>query len=411
MDSIIVEPSILKGSVRISGSKNASLPIICASLLVDEVYLIDVPKIKDIEILLDILKNLNCIIKWKGNLLYINSKDIIYRPLTIEGISLIRGSYYLIPIMLYLFNKCEISFPGGCQFDSRPIDLHIGLFKGIGYLVEEKDNIISFTLKDKIKKNKYFIPRPSVGASINAILGSLAFDYIVIDGLNIEPEGRCLVDFLRGIGFDIMQIRSRCIFKESKPKFLKYRYRIIPDRMEMMTYIVMGLLCGRVKITNIDYNQIRYPLDLLIKHGYKIDINKNNIISYKSRGESFDIEASEFPLLPTDMQPLLGVLSLFSKGNGKIEDKIYPSRIQIYKELNKIANLNIIGNKVYYIGSDSLATSTVKASDLRNAAGLFLYSLKSGGTILNYKIIERGYENFYKKIKSLGADITFNSKK
>lgn len=411
MDSIIVEPSVLKGKVRISGSKNASLPIICASLLIDEVSLIDVPRIKDIEILLDILKKLNCSIRWKHNRLYINSKNIIYKPLTIENISLIRGSYYLIPIMLYLFNRCEIAYPGGCSFDSRPIDLHIELFRSLGYLVDVKENSIIFTQKEKIKKISYFIPRLSVGASINAILGALSFDYIVLDGLNIEPEGRSVISFLKNIGFDIMAIGGRCIFKSSRPKVLKYSYRIIPDRMEMMTYIVMGLLCGKVKLFNIDYNQIRYPVDLLIKHGYKIDINKDNIISYKSRGEAFDIETSEYPLLPTDMQPLLGVLSLFSRGYGKIVDNIYPSRIQLYKELNKIANINIIGNSVYYIGSDYLATSTVKANDLRNAAGLFLYSLKSGGIILNYKIIERGYQDFYKKIKYLGAKITINSKK
>ena len=221
MDSIIVEPSTLKGKVRISGSKNASLPIICAALLIDEVCLIDVPKIKDVEILLNILEKLNCTIKQKHNHLYINSRNIAYIPLTIDSISLIRGSYYLIPIMLYLFNKCEISYPGGCDFDSRPIDLHIELFKSLGYDVEIKDNIILFTLKKRIKKLNYSISKLSVGASINAILGSLTFDYIVLDGLNIEPEGRALVDFLKGIGFDIMQIKSRCIFKKSRPNTLK----------------------------------------------------------------------------------------------------------------------------------------------------------------------------------------------
>ncbi len=411
MDAIIIEPKKLSGNVSISGSKNASLPIICASLLIDEVYLINVPKIKDIMLLIEILKKLNCIVYFKRNYLYINSKNIKYKPLFFEEVEKIRGSYYLIPIMLYLFHKCEIAMPGGCSFDKRPIDIHLELFNNLGYKVIENNNIISILLNEKIDKLEYCLKGLSVGASINAILISIAFEYIVLDGLNIEPEGRDLINFLRGIGFDVMCIGRRCITKKTIPNKLIYRYKIIPDRMEMMTFIAMGLLCGEITIKNIDINQIRYPLDVLKKSEYNISEKKNKIVVKRSRGKAFNIEASIYPFMPTDMQPILGILSMFSRGNGYIYDSIYPNRIQIYKELNSILDINIIGNKVYYVGNDYHININSIASDLRNAAGLFLYSLRCGGTIYNYKIIERGYEDFYKKIKKLGAKFTRVSKK
>lgn len=394
----------LKGVVRISGSKNSSMPIICTSLLnKGVVQLKNVPKISDIFKLLKILLYLNCKISWKRNLI-IDSTNVSYKPLLLNECKEIRGSYYLIPVMLYLFNKCEIILPGGCDIGIRGIDEHIRGFEALGYKCNINNNLLTIEGEASFDDFLYKMSKDSVGASINIIIASLKCKYAKIDNLVIEPEGLDVINFLNCLGFNIKYLNRICVIKEKIMQNMNVIYTIIPDRIEAMTFVVMGLLCGNIKIKGAFIDHIRYPLDLLIKNGYRVKIKNNNIVVNKSRGSCFNIRTDIYPLFPTDLQPIFGVLLSFGRGSCVIEENIFDNRMQIYNDLNSCGGyVNIINNKAYLIGCDKMDFINAKCIDLRQAAALMILGLKCGGRIENIELINRGYECFFKKISKLKA--------
>lgn len=408
LDKIIIKkPTKLKGTVKISGSKNAAIPILCTSLLSRrKVVLKNVPKITDILKLCKILKRIHCRVGWFMNTLTVDSSGLKYEPLVFKECMEIRGSYYLIPVFLYLFGKCEIALPGGCNIGRRPIDLHLEAFKAFGYDSYTVDNILSVIKNDSKKKEvHYTMSKHSVGASINAIIASLHCSYATIDNVVLEPEALAVVDFLNQMGYDVAALRSKCVYKGYKEiQTQKIKYRIIPDRMEAMTFIVMGLLCGKVKVKGVNIHHMKYPLDLLIRAKYKLRFGKKHITAYESRGNSFNIETEVYPLFPTDLQPIFGVLLAHSRGTCTVEERIFENRMQIYHDMiSSGASINVIENKAYIIGGTTLNTNTYKASDLRQAAAVLILALKHGGTVENIQLIQRGYEVLFYKIRILGA--------
>lgn len=403
-------PQNLKGSINISGSKNASIPIICASLLnKGKIVLKNVPAIKDVDKLITILRYLGCKIKFKNNILNINSVNINYKPLALKECAELRGSYYLIPVMLYLFKKCEILLPGGCKIGSRLIDEHINIFKAYGYEVLENDNVLIINKANDIKKINYEMNKKSVGASINAIIMALSIDYSVISNTVLEPEALCLIEFLNKLGFSIIAFNNKCVIRKSFDIKNDFKFKIIPDRIEAMTFIIMGLLCGKIRVNNINRFHFKYPLDLLINAGYKLKIKDKYIIAYKSKGKSFDIKTDIYPYFPTDMQPLFGALLATAYGGSKIEEQIFDSRMQIYHDINSIGgSVNVIGNIAYIDGVDKLNEINKECQDLRHSAALMLLALSNGGKISNIEILNRGYDNFFFKIRTLGAIFKLN---
>lgn len=400
----------MKGTINISGSKNAAIPIICTSLLnKGNVTLKNIARITDVIKLVKIIKYLGCKIRFKGNVLKINSSKIEYKPLLLKECSELRGSYYLVPIMLYLFNKCEILLPGGCKIGTRSIDEHINIFTSFGYDVKENNNILSVFKNKSITNINYVMNKKSVGASINAIVMALLIDYSVISNLVLEPEALCLIDFLNKMGFSITAFNNRCVVRKSFDINNSIKYKILPDRIEAMTFIIMGLLCGKIKIQNFNKDHFKYPLDLLINAGYKLKIKDKYITAYKSRGKAFDVKTDIYPYFPTDMQPLFGVLLAMAKGSSKIEEQIFDNRMQIYHDINNIGgNINVIGNIAYIDGAEKLNEIEGECHDLRHSAALMLLGLANGGTIKNIEILNRGYENFIFKVRTLGANFKLN---
>ena len=394
----------LKGTVKISGSKNAAIPIICTSLLTDRVRLSNVPKIIDIVKLLKILNYINVKTKWNKNNLYIDSRNIVYKPLTIEECNQIRGSYYLIPVFLYLFDKCEIVLPGGCKIGKRPIDSHLDAISAFGYKYIINDNYLKIKKDRRINNIDYSITKKSVGASINTLVLALKAQYAVISNLNIEPEGFAVIEFLKMMGFSISLLNNKSVIKNSTRNYSYIKYKIIPDRIEAMTFTVMGLLCGNLKIKNIDLHHMKNPLTLLIKSKYDIKLLKNSIIAKKSNGRSFDITTEEYPGFPTDLQAIFGVLLNYSYGSSVVNEVIFENRMQIYNNLIELgSDITLIDNKAYINGIISTETIDFKANDLRHAAALTILALRNGGNVDNIELIERGYEKFFSKITKLGA--------
>ena len=405
---IVNKPVNLKGTVKVSGSKNASIPIICASIMhKGKIKLKNVPRISDVFAIVKILKYLSCRVRFIRSTLIIDSRKIKYKPLSIDECKKIRGSYYLIGPMLNLFGKCIIALPGGCNIGERPIDAHIDMLNAFGYETKIDNNILYINRLEEKQTVNYRMIKRSVGASINAILTSLTYNNAIISNLVIEPEAMNLIDFLHELGYHIESTLDVCITRGRLYIPDDIAFNIIPDRIEAMTFIVMGLLCGDIKVKGSMPFHYNIALTNLVDSGYNVKLKKDMVRAKKSRGQAFNIKTDYYPLFPTDLQPILAVLLSTSRGSCCIEESIFENRMQIFKDLNNCGGyINIIGNKAYVVGTDTLEEHSFKAQDLRHSAALALLTLAYGGEVYDIEYIERGYENFFSKIRKLGAQFT-----
>ena len=391
--------------MNISGSKNAAIPIICTSIIRrGKVVLKNTPRISDIFILLKIIKELNCKVIFLRNTLIIDSTNVKYKSLNNENVKKIRGSYYLIGPLLYLFGKCEIALQGGCSIGERPIDAHIDMLKSFGNQVEIINNVLCVVRAKEIKDITYTMIKKSVGASINAIICSSLMQKSVLLDLVVEPETIDELGFMKSLGYEIIFNKQECVIYNKIYDNRKIRYQVIPDRIEAMTFIILGLLTGNIKICKSNIDHYRLPLNLLINAGYNIKIKKDKVIAKKSRGKGFDIETNVYPNFPTDMQPLFGLLLSLAKGKSQITENIFENRMQIYDDLvSSKACINIVDNKAYIIGVDALEYNNYISKDLRHSAAVVLLVLTFGGVVDNLDVLNRGYECFFYKIRQLRA--------
>ena len=398
----------LKGKVRISGSKNAALPIICGSILnKGKVVLKNVTRISDVFDMCKILKYINCKVKFKKNTLIIDSTNINYKPLLLEECQKIRASYYFIGSFLALFQKCEILIPGGCNIGKRPIDYHIKVFTDMGYKCLLKNDILIVTKERNIDYININIPNKSVGASMNAILVGTHFKQGCISNLLVEPECENLVNFLKIMGFNIELFEEKIIYKESNYLKNKVNFSIIPDRIETMTYTVLGLLCGDLVINKCNPKHLLSPLNILVKNGYKIDILQDCLHVYKSVGNQINLKTDVYPGFPTDLQPIFGVLASQTVKDSYIEETVFENRMQIYKDLINSGVECIIQDNKAQIMPSKIISNNYKAYDLRHGAALIiLASIGDKDSIIsNFEVILRGYEDIIKKLKKIGVNI------
>lgn len=403
----------LTGEVQISGSKNASLALIVASLLnKEEVVLKNVPNILDVNILLNILRYLNVIIEYKNNELYINSKNIEYKTLAIDDVKKIRGSSYLMGAFLSLFKKVEIYNPGGCAFSNRPIDYHLEAFEIFGSNVSYYENKILITL-DKEVNGYYHIPQISVGTTIDILIfASLLENTIILDNIANEPEVHEVINFLILLGVEIVKIKEKTLFVKGN-KSLKNRitYTLKNDRIEAQTFALIGASIGEnLIIKGFDIFDNLYLLNIFIKLKVPFNIQEDTLIISKIKDfEGLELETNPFPLLPTDIQPLLCVFLSLGRSKSTIEELIYPTRLSHVYELQKLGfNLDINNNYIIIKPINKLIGNIVTGKDLRGTFSLVIGALLVDDIVYinNEHFIYRGYENVIDKLKNLGADIS-----
>ncbi len=401
--------NFLKGEVSVNGSKNSALPIIAASILVrGKVLLKQIPNISDVIDMLKILDCLNVKYHYHDNNLEIDSSKIEYCDLLGDEVKRIRASYYFIGSLLSIFNKVKISTPGGCKIGERPIDLHIDVIEKIGANCKQEVNNVEMKINE-YNKVIYHFKRKSVGATINALLASAnSTKRIILTNVAIEPEVIDVINFLNKIGCKIKRVRNKFICLPNNKIVDQCEYKIIPDRIEAATYITLGLLTGDIKVNNVNVKHLKSFIKPLIKNNANLVVGDSYIIAKKSRIRSFNIKAAEYPGFPTDAQPILFVLLALSEGNGIVVDNIFESRFKACIMLNKMgASIDINKEEARYEGVRELNGYEVEASDLRCAASLILAGLVANGkTVINrIEYIERGYNNIYNNLISLGASI------
>lgn len=400
----------LRGTVTVSGAKNAAIPLLCASLLAKgKVLFRNVPHISDIYDLMEIIKKLNCKVILKGHTLLIDNTNLKYCPLLFEECSKMRGSYYLIGVFLTLFAKCEILLPGGCKIGNRPIDIHLQAIQDLGYEYTIEENILYIRRVHSFEQATIKLKNKSVGATINAIFASLGLEQVTIQNTLIEPEGEDVILFLQQIGYAI-QKRNDVIHCHKIPLEFKYiKHTIIPDRIEAMTYTILGLLTGDITIKKVDTEALTFPLQLLVDSGFSIHFTASEIHAKKSIGKGFSVTTDVYPGFPTDLQPLFGVLALHTEGKTSITETVFENRMHIYYDLlDSGVECFIKDNQAIIEGTTKVASKNYKAYDLRHGAALVLLSLvgTEESLISNFDYILRGYDDILSKLKALGVIIS-----
>ncbi len=406
---IIKGNNYLQGEVEVSGSKNLVLPLLALSLLIKGKTIIhNVPRINDVNSFLSIFDYLNVKYKWiNEHSLVIDSFDLIYKPLIIDEVKRIRASYYLIGALLPILKKIEISYPGGCDFESRPIDIHLKLFNDFGVEIVENDNL-SFSFND-FKNEEITLKGISFGASINAILMGIQCDKdVIINNISSECEIDCFIEIINKIGGNIIKEDNKIIIKKSN-LYKEIEINNIPSRMEIGTFVLLGGALGKLRIKPIIRKHIPYLEELMKKSNMLYYFVDDTLVVEKTKkSNSIIIETGVFPAFPTDLQPILTSYLLSIPRIHIVRENIYKNRFSHVDELKKMGAMILKENNSLLInGIFMLNGNIVSVHDLRMGASLVLAALLARGeTIIeNADLIDRGYERFYEKLRSIGADI------
>ncbi|MDE5715041.1 MAG: UDP-N-acetylglucosamine 1-carboxyvinyltransferase [Anaeroplasmataceae bacterium] len=400
---------MIKGNVSCSGAKNASIPLLCASLLAKgKVLLRNVPRISDVFDICGILKRLDCKVVFKGHTMLIDNTNLKYRPLLFEECQRIRGSYYLIGVFLTLFSKCEILLPGGCKIGARPIDIHLEAFSDLGYEYQITDNVLWVYKKKAVKEANIVLKNKSVGASINACFAGLSLNHFVMHNILFEPEGKDVLDFLNKLGYPVVLNDDNIAYTKKNLEFKLTKHTIVSDRIEAITYMVLGLLAGDITIKKIETKNLETPLKILKDAGYNVLYNDSEIHAKKSIGAPMEVKTEVYPGFPTDAQSMFGVLFARTTGKSSMQEAIFENRMHIYYDLlDSGVECLIKNNKAIVEGTKTIYLKNYKAYDLRHGAALLLLALSNEGEALisNFDYVLRGYDDFINKIRALGGKI------
>lgn len=401
----------LEGEISASGSKNASLPIIAASILNGKnTILYNIPNIQDIKITLEILRILGCKTDRKNGKIIIDSGSMEKTEIPKDLMHKLRSSVILAGAILGRFKKAVFSYPGGCDIGARPIDLHIKSLRKLGINIEEESGYIICS-SDKIIGADIHLDFPSVGVTENIMLASvLAEGETIITNAAMEPEIVDLQKFLNRMGAKVSGAGENVIRIQGVKALKNVSYNIMPDRIEVGTFLCMTAITGgNAIINNVNNEDIKSITSKLEEAGAKIKQAKSKIeIIAPKKLKAVDIKTMPYPGFPTDMQSVFGAMLTTAKGTSVIVENIFDNRFKYLNELKKMgAKVSVEGKIAIVKGSKKLYGAEMESSDLRGGAALCTAALVAKGQskIDNISHILRGYENFDKKLKKLNAQI------
>ena len=403
----------LKGQIKISGSKNASLPILAATLLSKKkIYLKNLPKVKDIETMLVLLESLGTRIKKSKDKIIIDNSNQKKHFASYNLVKTMRGSILVLGPLLAKFKKAKVSSPGGCSIGVRPIDIHLKALSKLGVKYKIDQGYVIASAPKGLIGAKIRFPKISVGATENLIIAaSLAKGTTILSNCAIEPEIKDLVNFLIKIGCKIKWIAKRSLKIIGVREINKTTYSVMFDRIEAGTYLIAAAITeGNLRIKNIIPNIIKTEIDILKKIGAKINVKKNEIhIIGNKKIKSINIKTAPYPDgLATDLQAQMMVLLCKANKKSIIKENIFENRFMHVAELNRMgAKILTNGNKAIVEGNTNFAPAEVMATDLRASVSLILAALTTEGKSVINRIyhLDRGYENIEKKLRKIGANI------
>lgn len=412
MSEIIIKPNgKLNGNIKISGSKNASLPIMAACLLNSgKTRLFNVPDLSDINTMCILLEETGAIVLHEKNHIEINSENISNHCSDYNLANKLRGSFLISGPLLARLGKVKIPLPGGCPIGTRPIDLHLKGFSLLGADISQCHGYVELKAK-RLKGKKIYLDFPSVGATENIMMAaSLAHGTTIIENAATEPEISDLADFLNKQGAKITGAGSDTVMIDGVDSLTSVSHTVIPDRIEAGTFLLAFAITGGTgKISNINCEHIKPVAAKLMEMGIKLKCHDDFIdIDATKPLHTADIKTLPFPGFPTDMQAPFSALMSISKGTGIVTETVFENRFLHMNELNRMgAKIKIDGRTSVIEGVKNLTGAHVNAMDLRGGAALVLAGLVANGEtrITGVEHIKRGYENLTGKLRSLGADI------
>ena len=404
----------LSGKISISGSKNASLPILAACILGSKIKLKNIPLVKDIFTMIELLEFIGLktkINKKKNNLEIFNIEKKINTLAPYRLVKTMRAGVLVLGPLLTKYGKAKVSLPGGCAIGSRPVDLHLFALKKLGAKIKIKDGYIIAEAKKGLKGTLIKFPSISVGATENTLLAAFnANGKTIIKNCAIEPEIKDLIIFLKKLGANIKQSGRTITIIENKKKKSEAEHEIMFDRIETGTYMIASALVGKkLIIDKINPKIIKKEIEILRKIGLEIKKKNFSVTVRKNKAlKNINLLTKPYPGFPTDLQAQLMVLLTQANGTSKIKEDIFENRFMHVPELNRMGAKIETKNKIAFIkGPTKLTGAEVMATDLRASVSLVLAGLAAENRTVINRIyhLDRGYESLEKKLKNCKAEI------
>ena len=416
MEKLIIQGGCrLKGRVKISGAKNAVLPIIAATLLGQDTpsRLEEVPALDDVHTITDVLQALGVRASFDkaANTLTVDSSEIVRTEAPYELVRKMRASFLIMGPLLARLGHAKISLPGGCAIGTRPIDLHLKGFEALGATIDIGHGYIEARAEHGLHGARVYLDFPSVGATENILMAaSMAKGQTILENPAQEPEIVDLANFLNVMGAKVRGAGTNVIKIEGVEKLTGHNYTIIPDRIEAGTYMVAAAMTqGDVYIENAISEHLKPVIAKLKEAGVTIEEHVEGIrVVCGHRPKAVDIKTMPYPGFPTDMQAQFMALLAVAEGSGLVTETVFENRFMHVDELKRMgAAIKIDGRTSVVEGVGHLTGCQVKATDLRAGAAMVLAGLVAEGeTQVGYiHHIDRGYDNLVAKLVGLGADI------
>lgn len=404
----------LAGEVEVAGAKNSALPIIAAAALASDgvTILENVPRYTDILDLCEILRELGTSVEWiSESKVAIDSSGLNAYHARYDLAKKLRGSTYLVGLLLARLGKADVAFPGGCQIGSRPVNFHIQGFQALGATMWLEHGSIQGTVDGRLRGARVYIERASFGTTVNLMIaGSLAQGTTILENAAMEPEIVDVANFLNGMGARVRGAGTNLIRIEGVKALTGTRHEIIPDRLEAGTYLIAGAITGGVvTVANVIPEHLRTVLLKLNQAGAQIeeDMDWIRLISPK-RLTAVDIETLPHPGFPTDLHPQMVALLSLAEGVAVVQETVFENRFGYAHDLVRLgADIKVDRETAIIRGVDRLTGAPVEAQDIRGGAALVLAALKAEGItrVDGLRYIDRGYHAIEEKLASLGASI------
>ena len=404
----------ISGTIAISGSKNATLPILASTILTNKkVTIKNIPIVRDVETMATLLKTIGSSVKFskRKKTIEIINNNALKTFASYNLLKTMRAGVLVLGPLLAKYGAAKVSLPGGCSIGSRPINFHLNAFKKMGASIKVKNGYIIASAKKGLKGCLIKFPKISVGATENVLIAScFSKGKTKLRNCASEPEVGDLINFLKKLGFKINQVGKRSIDVLGVEKLKPTVHKVIFDRIEAGTYIIAAALTnGRIKITNVDPKIMLTEISLLKKMKVKIIEKKNHVIVKCSKKiKSINIGTKPYPGFPTDLQAQVMVLMTKASGISTIKENIFENRFMHVSELRRMgAHIEVLGKKAKIYGGSKLHGAELMATDLRASVCLVLAGLvaKEKTVINRIYHLDRGYERIEKKLSNCGVQI------
>jgi len=412
LDAFLIEGGRkLEGVVKISGSKNASLPILAATILTeDDVYLENVPDLSDVKTMLKLLSNISKEISYEDGKLLIKQGGEVQTVAPYDLVKTMRASVLVLGALIGKYHSARVSFPGGCAIGARPIDQHLKGFEAMGVKIDIEEGYIVANV-DKLRGARVVFDLPTVGGTENVMMAAvLAEGETIIENAAMEPEITDLASFLNSLGAKIEGAGTPLIRIQGVKKLHGGSYRVIPDRIEAATYFIAGAMSGgEVIVDDLIPEHIDAVLKKVAEAGIDFKVEEKRVVVYGGkRPKPVQVKTRPYPGFPTDVQAQIMSMLTLARGTSVIVETIFENRFMHVNELNRMgARIKVEDRTAVVEGVEKLKGAPVMASDLRASASLVLAGLVAEGVTKISRIyhLDRGYERMEYKLNALGAHV------